>query len=99
MKDPARTLLGQVEREVGALAGAGLFPGAGSDAASPFEAHMGLPPPPGLAAFLAAPDGGVLAPEGVLLGLGEAAKRRGSPEGGGGTARVPAGPLPGVGRP
>ena len=34
--------------------------GAGSDAGARFEAAMGLAPPPGLAAFLAAHDGGVL---------------------------------------
>lgn len=76
MKDPARTLLGQIERGVAGLTGASLFPGAGSDAASRFEAHMGLPPPPGLAAFLAAHDGGVLGTDVVLLGLDEAARRR-----------------------
>jgi tetratricopeptide (TPR) repeat protein len=76
MKDPARTLLGQIERGVAGLTGASLFAGAGSDAASRFEAHMGLPPPPGLAAFLAAHDGGILGTDVVLLGLDEAAKRR-----------------------
>src|SRR5262245_4535113 len=94
MKDPARTLLGQVERGVGALAGAWLFPGAGSDAASRFEAHMGLAPPPGLAAFLAAHDGGILAPEVVLLGLDEAAKRRRPPQRAGGAPELPPGLWP-----
>jgi tetratricopeptide (TPR) repeat protein len=80
MKDPARTLLGQIEREVASLPGASLYPGAGSDAASRFEAAMGLPPPPGLVAFLAAHDGGVLGADVRLLGLEEAAKRRRPPE-------------------
>src|SRR5436853_5272111 len=94
MKDPARTLLGQVEREVGGLAGAKLFAGAGSDAAARFEALMGLPPPPGLAAFLAAHDGGILAPDVVLLGLEEAAKRRRSPDRSTSNTALPAGLWP-----
>ena len=76
MKDPVRTLLGQVERGVAALPGASLFPGLGADAAARFETLMSLAPPPGLAAFLAAHDGGVLGPDVRLLGLEEASRRR-----------------------
>jgi hypothetical protein len=94
MKDPARTLLGQVEREVAALPGASLYPGAGSDVGARFEALMGVPPPPGLAAFLAAHDGGVLGPDVRLLSLDEAAKRRRPPERSGATAAMPAGLWP-----
>jgi tetratricopeptide (TPR) repeat protein len=94
MKDPARTLLGQVEREVAALPGASLYPGAGSDAGARFEALMGLPPPPGLAAFIAAHDGGVLAPDVRLLSLDEASKRRRPAERVGATGGLPAGLWP-----
>ncbi len=94
MKDPARTLLGQVEREVAALPGASLYPGAGSDVGARFEALMGLPPPPGLAAFLAAHDGGVLGPDVRLLSLDQAAKRRRPPERSGATATMPPGLWP-----
>src|SRR5882672_6165532 len=80
MKDPARTLLGQIEREVASLPGASLYPGAGSDAGARFQAIMGLPPPPGLAAFLAAHDGGVLGADVRILGLDESSKRRRPPE-------------------
>jgi len=55
---------------------------------------MGLPPPPGLAAFLAAHDGGVLGPDVRLLSLDEAAKRRRPPERSGATAAMPAGLWP-----
>ena len=94
MKDPARTLLGQVEREVAALAGASLFPGAGSDVAARFQAVMGLPPPPGLAAFWAAHDGGVLGVDVRLLGFEEASKKRRSHEHAGATGDLPAGLWP-----
>ena len=94
MKDPARTLLGQVEREVGGLSGASLFPGAGSDAGARFEALMGLAPPPGLAAFLAAHDGGVLAPDVRLLGLDDAAKKRRKTEPPAAAGDLPAGLWP-----
>jgi tetratricopeptide (TPR) repeat protein len=76
VKDPARTLLGQIEREASSLPGATLYPGAGSDARARFEAAMGQPPPPGLEAFLAAHDGGVLGPDARILTIEEAAKRR-----------------------
>jgi tetratricopeptide (TPR) repeat protein len=94
MKDPARTLLGQIEREVASLPGASLYPGAGSDAGARFEALMGLAPPPGLAAFLAAHDGGVLGPDVRLLGIEDAAKRRRPPERQGPTGNLPAGLWP-----
>jgi tetratricopeptide (TPR) repeat protein len=98
MKDPVRTLLGQVERGVAALPGASLFPGLGADAASRFEAVMGRPPPPGLAAFLAAHDGGLLGPDVRVLGLDEASKRR-RPTGHAGPVReLPAGLWPIVDR-
>ena len=93
MKDPARTLLGQIEREVASLPGASLYPGAGSDAGARFEAAMGLAPPPGLAAFLAAHDGGVLGTDVRLLGLEEASKRR-RPSERPGTGGMPAGLWP-----
>jgi tetratricopeptide (TPR) repeat protein len=94
MKDPARTLLGQIEREVASLPGASLYPGAGSDAGARFEAAMKLPPPPGLAAFLAAHDGGVLGTDVRLLGLEEAARRRRPAERPGVPGGLPAGLWP-----
>jgi tetratricopeptide (TPR) repeat protein len=83
MKDPVQTLLGEVEREVAALPGAALFPGNGRDAERLFAALAGSAPPPGLAAFLVAYDGGVLGPEVKLLSLDEAARRRSTGTGGG----------------
>src|SRR5262245_19361506 len=80
MKDAAHTLLGEVEREAAALPGASLLPGGGADAARRFATLAGAPPPPGLAAFLAAHDGAVLAPDVRLLTLDEAAARRFVPE-------------------
>jgi tetratricopeptide (TPR) repeat protein len=94
MKDPARTLLGEIEREVASLPGASLYPGAGSDAATRFQALMGLPPPPGLAAFLAAHDGGVLGADVRILGLEESSKRRRPPERPGPAGALPAGLWP-----
>jgi tetratricopeptide (TPR) repeat protein len=55
---------------------------------------MGLAPPPGLAAFLAAHDGGVLAPEVRVLGLDDAAKRRRKSERPGAPSELPAGLWP-----
>jgi tetratricopeptide (TPR) repeat protein len=81
MKDPVRTLLGEVEREVAALPGAALFPGSGTDGARRFAGVAGAAPPPGLAAFLEAHDGGLLAPEVRLLSLDEAAHRRARSQG------------------
>ncbi len=80
MVDPAKTLIGELEREVSALPGASLFPGAGSDAAARFQVAMGRWAPPGFAAFLSAHDGGVLGSEIKILTLAESAQRRGESE-------------------
>jgi tetratricopeptide (TPR) repeat protein len=94
MKDPARTLLGEVEREVAALPGASLFPGGGAAAGARFAALMGRPPPPGMVAFLATHDGGLLAPEVRLLSVEEASARRQQPERPGVSGNWPAGLWP-----
>ena len=60
MVDPVRTLVGALERELAAIPGATLYPGAGADAAQKFRAIFGSDSPPGLTAFLAAHDGGRL---------------------------------------
>jgi tetratricopeptide (TPR) repeat protein len=75
MREPAQTLVGELERIVSALPDAVLFPGLGADGQRRFAAAMGVPPPPGLATFLAAHDGGLLAPDTRLLMLDEAAAR------------------------
>src|SRR4051812_22155242 len=75
MKEPARTLIGEIERVVSALPDAVLFRGASPDALARFQAVMGMAPPPGLAAFLAAHDGGLLGPETKLLTMDEALAR------------------------
>jgi tetratricopeptide (TPR) repeat protein len=75
MKEPARTLIGEIERVVSALPDAVLYRGAAPDGLVRFQAVMGVAPPPGLAAFLAAHDGGVLGPETRLLTMDEAAAR------------------------
>jgi len=75
MREPAQTLVGELERIVSALPDAVLFPGLGADGPRRFAAAMGVPPPPGLATFLAAHDGGLLAPDTRLLTLDEAAAR------------------------
>jgi tetratricopeptide (TPR) repeat protein len=75
MREPAQTLVGELERIVSALPDAVLFPGLGVDGQRRFAAAMGVPPPPGLATFLAAHDGGLLAPDTRLLTLDEAAAR------------------------
>ena len=62
MREPAQTLVGELERIVSALPDAVLFPGLGAEGQRRFAAAMGVPPPPGLATFLAAHDGGILAP-------------------------------------
>ena len=76
MVDPAKTLIGELEREVSALTSASLYPGAGSDAAARFHAAMGRWAPPGFAAYLSAHDGGVLGPDIKLFTLAESAQRR-----------------------
>jgi tetratricopeptide (TPR) repeat protein len=100
MREPAQTLIGEVERVVSALPDAVLFPPLGADGARRFVAAMGVPPPPGLAAFLAAHDGGLLAPDAKLLTLDEAAARvTGAPQGQSPSgARWPAGLWPVVDR-
>jgi tetratricopeptide (TPR) repeat protein len=80
MTDPVQTLLGEVEREAALLAGASLFPGVDSDGLRRFVAAAGAPPPPGLAAFLASHDGGLLGSDVRLLSLDEATQRRFQPE-------------------
>jgi len=89
MVDPANTLIGELEREVSALPGASLFPGAGSDAAARFQSAMGRWAPPGFAAFLSAHDGGVLGSEIKILTLAESAQRRAQSERDGGRAPLP----------
>ena len=84
MVDPAKTLIGELEREVSALPGASLFPGSGSDAATRFHSAMGRWAPPGFAAFLSAHDGGVLGSDIKLLTLVESAQRRTESERAGG---------------
>src|SRR6476469_2883984 len=75
MREPAQTLIGEVERVVSALPDAVLFPGLGADGPHRFAVAMGVPAPPGLAAFLAAHDGGLLSPDAKLLTLDEATAR------------------------
>jgi tetratricopeptide (TPR) repeat protein len=75
MKEPARTLIGEIERVVSALPDAVLYRGALPDGLARFQTAMGVAPPPGLAAFLAVHDGGVLGPETRLLTMDEAAAR------------------------
>ena len=97
MREPAQTLVGELERIVSALPDAVLFPGLGTEGQHRFATAMGVPPPPGLATFLAAHDGGILSPDARLLTIDEAAARvSGSPGlharvGGG---RSACGPLP-----
>ena len=75
MKEPARTLIGEIERVVSALPDAVLFRGAAPDGLARFQSVMGMAPPPGLAAFIAAHDGGLLGPETRLLTMDEAVAR------------------------
>src|SRR5436190_9073905 len=75
MREPAQTLIGELERIVSALPDAVLFPGLGADGPRRFATIMGVPWPPGLGAFLAAHDGGILSPDARLLTLDEAAAR------------------------
>jgi tetratricopeptide (TPR) repeat protein len=78
MKEPAQTLIGDVERVVSTLPDAVLFPGLGAEGPRRFQAAMGVVPPPGLAAFLAAHDGGVLGAEVRLPTMEEAIARIGA---------------------
>jgi tetratricopeptide (TPR) repeat protein len=75
MKEPAQTLIGEIERAVSTLPDAVLFPGLGPDGSRRFGAAMGMAPPPGLANFLAAHDGGILGPDTRILTLEEASAR------------------------
>src|SRR4030095_4837467 len=85
MREPAETLVGELERIVSALPDAVLFPGLGAEGPRRFTAAMGVPPPPGLATFLAAHDGGILASDVRLLTIDEASARvKGGPAAGGG---------------
>ena len=77
MREPAQTLVGELERIVSALPDAVLFPGLGVEGPRRFTAAMGVAPPPGLATFLAAHDGGILAPDVRLLTIDEASARLG----------------------
>src|SRR4029077_15460137 len=60
--------------------GASLLPGGRADRPHSFAASVGAPPPPGLAAFLAAHDGGILGPDIRIFSLEEAGARRFRPE-------------------
>jgi tetratricopeptide (TPR) repeat protein len=75
MKEPARTLIGEIERVVSALPDTVLFQGLGADGLQRFQAIMGMAPPPGLAAFLTTHDGGLLGPEARLLTVDESVAR------------------------
>lgn len=75
MVDPVRTLVGALERELAAVPGVSLLPGASADAVGLFSALFGSAPPPGLKAFLAAHDGGRLPGGSKFLTLTEAAER------------------------
>jgi tetratricopeptide (TPR) repeat protein len=84
MREPAQTLVGELERIVSALPDAVLYPAAGTEGLRRFTAAMGVAPPPGLATFLAAHDGGILSPDTRLLTIDEAAARLGGGPGAGG---------------
>jgi tetratricopeptide (TPR) repeat protein len=97
MREPAQTLVGELERIVSALPDAVLYPGAGPDGLRRFKAAMEVPPPPGIATFLALHDGGILSPDTRLLTIEEAAARLAGGMGGGGP-RWPVGLWPVVER-
>src|SRR2546430_2296852 len=75
MKEPAQTLLGEIERVVSSLPDAVLYPASKGDGARRFAATMGMSPPPGLGAFLAAYDGGILGGATRILTLDDANAR------------------------
>src|SRR5829696_3842649 len=78
MVDPVRTLLLEIETEIGRLPGAKLSAsggGAGGTRDERFKELFGRVPPPGFAAFLARHDGGLLAPEVRLLSWDESLRR------------------------
>src|SRR5215831_6494916 len=64
------------------------IPGTGADGLRRFGAAMGVPPPPGLATFLASHDGGILSPDTRLLTIDDAASRLGTVPGGSPAAGV-----------
>ena len=77
MKEPAQTLIGELEREVSALAGRVLFPGAGPDAAGAFQAAMGRwRRRPGWRLSWRRTTAACSGPTSKLLTLDEAAQRR-----------------------
>src|SRR5215471_2218765 len=80
MTDPVQTLLGEVEREVSTLPGAFLLPRGRQDRSHGLVAAVGAPPPPGLAAFLAAHDGGRLGADIRIFSVDEAGERRARPQ-------------------
>jgi tetratricopeptide (TPR) repeat protein len=98
MREPARTLIGEIERVVSALPDAVLFGGAGADAVARFQSLMGMAPPPGLAAFLAAHDGGLLGADTRVLTVDEAAARVTGKRRAAGLSSWPAGLWPVVDR-
>ena len=98
MKEPAQTLIGEIERAVSTLPDAVLFPGLGPDGSRKFTAAMGLAPPAGVANFLTAHDGGILGSETRLLTLEEATARVSGRRPASGLASWPAGLWPIVDR-
>src|SRR3954464_737675 len=75
MVDPVRTLVGTLERELAAVPGVLLYPGAGPTAGERFRVIFGGEPPAGLLAFVVAHDGGRLPGGSKLLTLNEASVR------------------------
>lgn len=75
MVDPVRTLVGTLERELAAVPGVLLYPGAGPGAGERFRVIFGGEPPAGLLAFMVAHDGGRLPGTSKLLTLNEASGR------------------------
>jgi len=91
-------LIGEIERVVSALPDAVLFGPAGPDAVARFQALMAVAPPPGLAAFLAAHDGGLLSSDTRILTVDEAAARVSGKRRAAGLSGWPAGLWPVVDR-
>jgi len=75
MVDAVRTLVGTLERELAAVPGVQLYPGAGAGAGERFRALFGSEAPAGLLAFVTAHDGGRLPNGSKLLTLSEANTR------------------------
>lgn len=91
-------MIGEIERVVSALPDAVLFGAAGADAVARFQSLMGVAPPPGLAAFLAAHDGGLLGSDTRILTVDEAAARVSGKRRAAGLSGWPAGLWPVVDR-